>query len=83
MAHILRLKRYKTYFFDGRSSVTYDALPGRVNVAVIVGSEPLKLGRSKACDVDSVIVAMAEHIRKHRRAVARKKIRDKKKGGDE
>lgn len=77
MADILRLKSYKTFLNDGRSSVTYDVTKGSVAVAVIVGHEPLRLDGNNALDVDRVILEMARHIRKCRRNEPKKVAKDR------
>jgi len=75
MANILRLKRWKTYLTDGRSSVEYDASKSKVAVAVIVGFEPAKIGvDDDFINVDDVILDMAKHILKCR---AKRKTRKK------
>ncbi len=64
----LRLKSYKTFYNDGRSSTTFDiADKSKVFVALIVGSEPACITDvSQYLDVDQVILDMAEAIQKAR-----------------
>lgn len=53
---IIRLKRYRTMLPDGRSFAEYDAVKGKVLVAVIVGSEPLKItDPSQEINVEKII----------------------------
>ena len=63
MADILRLKTYRTFMLDGRSSVTYDVSKGFVAVAVLIGYQPVLLADHKdECPVDDIILDMAKHI---------------------
>lgn len=68
----LRLKSYRTFYADGRSSTTFDiADESRVFVAIILGDEPLKItDDGQYLDIDSAILKMAAHI--HRARAARK-----------
>lgn len=77
----LRLKSYKTYLNDGRSSTTFDiADKGRVFVALILGDEPACItDESQYLDVDSVILEMAQCIQKARALRAAKLKKRKRK----
>lgn len=80
----LRLKSYKTYMNDGRSSITFDMRDkSRVFVALILGDEPVKItDESQYLDVDQVILEMAECIQKARAiraAKAKKKLKPRRK----
>ena len=76
----LRLKSYKTFLNDGRSSKTFDIRDkGRVFVALILGDEPACItDESQYLDVDSIILEMAECIQKAR-ALRRLKAKRKHK----
>ena len=68
MTNIVRLRRYKTYLSDGRSSVEYVTDKGFVTVAIVLGHEPLVLTEGSAyVDIDGMILRMAEHILKQRK----------------
>ena len=68
MADILRLKRWTTYFTDGRSSASYSTKDKSVAIAVIVGYEPAKIeDESQFMNVDDVILDIAKHIRATRK----------------
>ena len=65
----LRLKSWKTYMSDGRSSATYGpADKNEVAVGIILGYEPLKItDRKNYLDIDSVILKLAAHIKRERK----------------
>ena len=77
MSNIIRLKSYKSFLSDGRSSTTNDvADKTEVLVAVIVGTEPLKIvDDADWLNVDDVILDMAEHIKKLRKIRKAKGVR--------
>jgi len=83
----IRLTKYRNYGDDGRSYVEYGhQQKDKVFVALIVGEEPKKLTcEEDLLDIESVILAMADHIRaqkkpakKKKKAVAKKKTPKKK-----
>ena len=69
MNNLIRLKEYRTFMDDGKSSVTIrHANKKRVFLALIVGDEPARLDSVSECaDVDSVILALAEIIKTNRK----------------
>ncbi len=73
MADIIRLKSYKTFMNDGRSSVTYGCTKGFVAVAVILGHESAKYSPNGAIDVDEVVLSMADHIKRQRALKTKKR----------
>lgn len=64
MADILRLKGWRTFMSDGRSSTTFSTADKKqVAVAVIVGYEPAKIEKDDDWfPVDDTIVDMGRHI---------------------
>ena len=74
----IRLRNYRTYMDDGRSYAEYrHDKKDKVFVAIIVGEEPKVLkSQEDLCDIDSVILAMAEHI-KSQRAPKKKAVKKK------
>lgn len=69
MAEILRLKGWRTFLHDGRSSTTYGTRNKKeVAVAVIIGYEPAAPTSSEECvPVDDEIVRLADYIRSERK----------------
>lgn len=74
MSRVIRLKSYKTFFDDGKSSATIDhADKSRVFVAVVLGSENLKIqDGDETLDIDGAILALADHIKQARKGQRRK-----------
>lgn len=68
MADILRLRNYRHYLDDGYGWVEYKhAEKDKVFVAILIGEEPKKVEEDNCLDVDSIILKMAEHIKKCRK----------------
>ena len=65
---IIRMKSYKAFFLDGRSSATIDtADKSKVLVAIVLGVEPLKIKKDSQClDTDEIILALAREIQRKR-----------------
>jgi hypothetical protein len=64
--NFLRLRNYRTYLHDGKGYVEYKCSEkGQVMVALLLGMEPKAIeNQSDFLDVDSIILKMAEHIKK-------------------
>ncbi len=73
----IRLKSYKTFLDDGRSSVTFGIADKReVFVALILGVESAKITDAKQClDIDDMILRLAAHIQNQRKQPIRKKAK--------
>lgn len=74
---VVRLKNYKTYLHDGKSSITY-GMDNKKNVivAVICGVEPAVITEDKQMlDVENIIIEVAKGITEARaeKAEAQKK----------
>lgn len=67
MAELIRLKSYKTFLDDGKSSATYAVDKGCVAIAIIIGYEPAKYDENEAVDIDETILDIAKHIKECRK----------------
>jgi hypothetical protein len=72
---IVRMKRWKSYFRDGKSSVEYTTGGiDEVAVAVILGFESAKIGpKDREIDAETEILNLADRIRAARRKIAKRK----------
>ena len=80
----IRLKSYRNHSTDGRGYVEYKHIEkDMVFVALIIGEEDKKIeSEEQLLDIDSIILAMAEHIKAQRtptkKAVKKKATKKKK-----